>query len=164
MKLNKSYIVRKDLTDRKGLGLKNTHITALVSQAQIFKNVEKQKGYAIPFNFNQALLIHVGCMLYKLGLSFRHIDQALTQLSDYNFLDLGKPQELVIMITMASVSLSDYLDECGENFDPKELLKEFPEGESYAKTHQGYETLIAMVTGKIDLMQGGIGSVPAYIL
>ncbi len=78
MSISRTTVYRKDILK---LGYKNTHITPLISQAAAFKDIPKARGYAVQFDFKQAVLICVGCELFKLGLPFRHVDLALDNLS-----------------------------------------------------------------------------------
>ncbi len=67
------------------LGLKKGHITNIVQKADVFAGVPKQQGYAIDYTFNQAVFLHVGEELSKLGMSFRHINKILFDLSSFDF-------------------------------------------------------------------------------
>lgn len=67
------------------LGLKKGHITNLVQKAAVFKGIPRQQGYAIDYTFNQAVLLHVGGELSKLGISFRHINKILFELAGVDF-------------------------------------------------------------------------------
>jgi hypothetical protein len=67
------------------LGLKKSHITNIVQKADIFRGIPRQQGYAIDYTFNQAVLLHVGGDLSRLGVSFRHINKILTDLSGLDF-------------------------------------------------------------------------------
>lgn len=76
--INRGHLLRE-------LRLKDTHITSIVTRSKVFKSIPKQQGYAINYTFNQALLIYTGCVLFDLGLSFRHIDDLLFELSLHDF-------------------------------------------------------------------------------
>ncbi len=67
------------------LGLKKSRITNIVQKADVFKDIPRQQGYAIDYTFNQAVLLHVGEELSKLGVSFRHINKILTDLAGLDF-------------------------------------------------------------------------------
>ncbi|HUJ69103.1 MAG TPA: hypothetical protein VLW86_06245 [Syntrophorhabdales bacterium] len=67
------------------LGLKKGQITNIVQKADIFKDIPRQQGYAIDYTFNQAVLLHVGGELSKLGVSFRHINKILIDLAGLDF-------------------------------------------------------------------------------
>ncbi len=67
------------------LGLKKSHITNIVQKADVFKDIPRQQGYAIDYTFNQAVLLHVGGELSKLGVSFRHINKILIELAALDF-------------------------------------------------------------------------------
>ena len=67
------------------LGLKKGQITNLVQKAAVFKDIPRQQGYAIDYTFNQAVLLHVGGELSKLGISFRHINKILFELAGVDF-------------------------------------------------------------------------------
>lgn len=67
------------------LGLKKGGITNIVQKADVFKDIPRQQGYAIDYTFNQAVLLHVGEELSKLGVSFRHINRILTDLAVLDF-------------------------------------------------------------------------------
>lgn len=77
-----SNIHRKDLIS---LGLKNTHLSAIVGHSIIFKNAPKKHGYALSYNYNQVFFLYIGCELYSLGLSFRHVDDILVSISNFDF-------------------------------------------------------------------------------
>lgn len=92
MSISRQFVYRKDLLK---LGMKNTHITPIVTQASVFKNVPKQKGYAVQFDFKQSVMIGVGCELFKLGMPFRHVDIVLTALSSVDIVPLREiPEEI----------------------------------------------------------------------
>ena len=78
-------IHRKDLVK---LGLKNTHLSAIVSRSMIFRNAPKRAGYALSFSYDQAFLLYVGCELYSLGLSFRHVDDVLVKITGRPFKEI----------------------------------------------------------------------------
>ena len=67
------------------LGLKKSRITNIVQKADVFKDIPRQQGYAIDYTFNQAVLLHVGEELSKLGVSFRHINKVLADLAGLDF-------------------------------------------------------------------------------
>ena len=97
MDINKS-IHRKDLI---GLGLKNTHLSAIVGHSVLFKNAPKQHGYALSYSYKQAFLLYIGCELYSLGLSFRHVDDILIDISHWEFeekLSSIKKQKKILII------------------------------------------------------------------
>ena len=67
------------------LGLKKGQITNIVQKAEVFRGVLKQQGYAIDYTFNQAVFLHIGGELSRLGMSFRHINKILFDLSNVDF-------------------------------------------------------------------------------
>ena len=69
--MKKKFIHRKELLS---LGLKNTHISTIITYTDNFKEIPKQHGYAIEFDFNHALLISLGCELLSLGISTRNVE------------------------------------------------------------------------------------------
>lgn len=92
MSISRQFVYRKDLLK---LGMKNTHITPIVTQASVFKDIPKQKGYAIQFDFKQSVMIGVGCELFKLGMPFRHVDLILTELSSVDIVPVMEiPKEI----------------------------------------------------------------------
>jgi len=92
------------------LGLKKGQITNIVQKADVFKDIPRQQGYAIDYTFNQAVLLHVGGELSRLGVSFRHINRILIDLAG---LDFEKNREkiargrLVIFVFSRAPSSSD---------------------------------------------------------
>lgn len=125
MDILKLFVYRKDLLR---LGLKNTHITPIISQAAVFKNISKQKGYAIQFDFKQAVLIAVGCELFKLGLPFRHVDLVLNSLSAVEIspskLDLMNIEEVgaeaIEMVKAAQNEIAYLVIQPGPPLEPSE--------------------------------------------
>ena len=75
------------------LGLKKGQITNIVQKADVFKDIPRQQGYAIDYTFDQAVLLHVGGGLSRLGVSFRHINRILIGLAG---LDFEKNREKII--------------------------------------------------------------------
>jgi hypothetical protein len=94
------------------LGLKKGQITNIVQKADVFKDIPRQQGYAIDYTFNQAVLLHVGGGLSRLGVSFRHINTILIDLAG---LDFEKNREKImrgrLVIFVFSGALSDSDDE-----------------------------------------------------
>ena len=85
--LMKDYIYRKDLLEK--LCLSDSCITAIVSRSRIFYDIETSRGQSIPFSFNQALCIYIGCELIDLGLSFRYVDEILNYLITLDHHDIS---------------------------------------------------------------------------
>lgn len=77
MDMKKTHIVLKDLLS---LGYKKNSISKLMNQAEVFKNIVRHHGYAIPYTYEEAFLICLGCELFNMGLSFRHVDIVLLQI------------------------------------------------------------------------------------
>jgi hypothetical protein len=75
------------MKDFLALGYKKTQVST-IERADVFKGLERAAGYAIAYSFNQAVLVCIGCELLNLGVSFRHVNSVLFQLSsksNYNF-------------------------------------------------------------------------------
>jgi len=73
------------MKDFLALGFKKSQINT-IDKADIFKGLERAAGYAIAYSFNQAVLVCIGCELLNLGVSFRHINSTLFQLSKSNYI------------------------------------------------------------------------------
>ena len=98
------------LKDLLSLGLTKSRIMNIVQKADVFRDIPRQQGYAIDYTFNQAVLLHVGGALSKLGVSFRHVNRILIDLAG---LDFEKNRErivrdrLVIFVFSAALSKED---------------------------------------------------------
>jgi len=78
-------VVTKETINLKELllsGYKKTSIMKLVTGAEAFSDIQRRHGYAIPYTYAESILICIGCELFDLGLSFRHVDIVLSQLKN----------------------------------------------------------------------------------
>ena len=81
MDTNKTF----HLKDFIKLGYKKTQVHT-VSRTSVFEDLlDAGQGYANTYGFNQAMLICIGCELLRIGLSSRHVDQVLYQVSLVDF-------------------------------------------------------------------------------
>ncbi len=72
--ITQQYIYRQELLS---LGLKYTHISAILSYVQPFKSIPKKHGHPFGYNWRHSLLMYIGCECLSLGLSLRHVSQII---------------------------------------------------------------------------------------
>ncbi|MBF0459108.1 MAG: hypothetical protein HQK99_14555 [Nitrospirae bacterium] len=75
-------IYQKELVS---LGLKGSQISTVIDNADVFQGMPRGKGYAIAYNFNQAVFVVLGAQLIKLGVSARNMNRALVDISHVDF-------------------------------------------------------------------------------
>ena len=81
MDANATFVLKDFLS----MGYKKTHVTTIISRTDIFAGLPKKHGYAIEYNFNQAVLISIGCELLNVGLSSRHVNRIVFEMSSYDY-------------------------------------------------------------------------------
>jgi len=72
------------MKDFLSMGYKKSQVST-IEKADILRGLKKSPGYPIAYSFNQAAFVCIGCELLSLGVSFRHVNMILFQLSDNDF-------------------------------------------------------------------------------
>ena len=80
MDTNRTFYM-KDFIER---GYKKTQVHTVI-RTRVFRGLESGQGYANIYGLNQAVFILIGCELLRTGMSARHVDQVLFQLSNFDF-------------------------------------------------------------------------------